>query len=146
MVLSWFASKLIGFLMARARAGDVRPTVALDADDVRLTFPGQNRWSGVFAGKDAVRQWLEQLVRCQIMTYPDEVVAVGPPWNTTVCVRGHDDSTHDGQRVYENRFVIWGRMSWGRLKEYEVYEDTHLANEFDAWLAEHRPQLAPAVV
>ena len=48
----------------------------------------------------------------------------------------------DGSRVYENRFVIWGRMSWGRLREYEVYEDTQESAKLDAWLTEHRPELA----
>lgn len=142
IVLSWLAGKLIGFLMARTRAGDIRPTLALDAPDVRLTFPGQNRWSGVFTGRAAVRRWLQDLVKVGVMTYPDQVVAVGPPWNTTVCVRGRDHvDGPDGERVYENRFVIWGRMAWGRLKDYEVYEDTHLANQYDRWLTEHRPQL-----
>jgi ketosteroid isomerase-like protein len=146
MVLSWLTAKVIGFLMARTRAGDPGPTLRLDADDVTLTFPGQNSWSGTFRGKQALRAWLERLVAVGIMTYPDQVVAVGPPWNTTVCVRGRDHADgSDGERVYENRFVIWGRMSWGRLKEYEVYEDTHLANEFDRWLAEHRPELSAPV-
>ncbi len=142
MVLSWIAAKIIGYVMARTRAGDVRPTVALDAPDVRLTFPGQNRWSGVFSGRAAVRRWLELLVAGNVMTFPDQVVAVGPPWSTTVCVRGHAHaSAADGTRVYDNRFVIWGRMRWGRLKDYEVYEDTHLANEYDRWLTDHRPEL-----
>jgi ketosteroid isomerase-like protein len=146
MVLSWLMSKIIGFLMARTRAGDVRPTLILDAPDVTLTFPGQNRWSGTFRGKAAVGGWLQELVRCGVMTYPDQVVAVGPPWNTTVCVRGRADSSGpDGAHVYDNRFVIWGRLSWGRLKEYEVYEDTHYANEFDRWLSEHRPELSAPV-
>ncbi len=37
-------------------------------------------------------------------------------------------------------------MSWGRLREYEVYEDTHKANQLDAWLAEHEPTLVGAGV
>jgi hypothetical protein len=35
-------------------------------------------------------------------------------------------------------------MSWGRLKQYEVYEDTRRVDELDAYLAEHRPELAVA--
>ena len=80
-----------------------------------------------------------------IQIYPDDVVARGMPWNTTVCVRGRDHlNGPDGETVYENRYVIWGRMRWGRLKEYEVHEDTHKANEFDAYLTERRPALAAA--
>jgi hypothetical protein len=49
-----------------------------------------------------------------------------------------------GTTVYENRSVIWGRMSWGRLKAYEVYEDTHQAEALDEYLAQSRPELAVA--
>ena len=45
----------------------------------------------------------------------------------------------DGTRVYENRGVIVGQMRWGRMVEYEVFEDTHAVEAFDAWLSEHEP-------
>ena len=41
--------------------------------------------------------------------------------------------------------MIWGRMTWGRLREYEVYEDTHKANELDVWLREHEAALTSRV-
>ena len=41
----------------------------------------------------------------------------------------------DGGNVYENRYVMWGRLVWGRLKEYEVYEDTQRSKALDEWLA-----------
>jgi uncharacterized protein len=145
MLQSWLARQVLTRVMARTRAGDIRPTLALDAKDVQLTFPGDNSWSGTFRGKPAVKAWLERLVRVGLQTFPDEVLAVGFPWNTTVCVRGHDSyRTADGETVYENRFVIWGRMSWGRLREYEVYEDTHQANELDNYLDAHRSEPAVA--
>jgi hypothetical protein len=31
--------------------------------------------------------------------------------------------------------VIWGRMSWGFLREYEVYEDTERSTSLDEYLA-----------
>ena len=74
-----------------------------------------------------------------IQIFPDEVVVKGFPWNQTVCIRGHDYfDTPDGERVYENRYVIWGRMAWGLLKDYEAYEDTQKSAAFDEWLAAHR--------
>jgi ketosteroid isomerase-like protein len=142
---SWLAKKLISYLMARTSAGDVRPTLRLDAADVRLTFPGQNTWSGVFEGKREVERWLRRFAAAGIQISADEVVAKGMPWRTTICVRGRDHlHGPTGELVYENRYVIWGRMRWGMLKEYEVYEDTHKADELDAYLAEHRPELAVA--
>ena len=142
---SWLAGKLVSYLMSRLRAGDVRPTLLLDAPDVELTFPGQNSWSGVFRGKSDVERWRRRFAAVGIQIFPDEVVAKGWPWNTTLCVRGHD-YLHGpgGELVYENRYVIWGQLSWGKLKRYEVYEDTHKANQLDEYLLEHRPELAVA--
>jgi hypothetical protein len=63
------------------------------------------------------------------------VVLKGFPWRQTICVRGHIhlDDAEDG-RVYANRYVIWGRIAWGKLREYEVYEDTVASKNLDAWL------------
>jgi ketosteroid isomerase-like protein len=142
---SWLAGKLVSYLMARLRAGDIRPTQLLDAPDVELTFPGRNSWSGVFHGKTDVERWRRRVAAVGIQIFPDEVVAKGWPWNTTLCVRGHDYLRGpSGELVYENRYVIWGRLEWGRLKRYEVYEDTHKADELDGYLREHRPELAVA--
>jgi ketosteroid isomerase-like protein len=142
---SWLATKLTEYLMARLRAGDPRPTNRLDAPDVTLTFPGQNSWSGRFRGKAEVARWRQRLVQAGIQIFPDEVVAVGPPWRTRLLIRGHDYAQDDaGATVYDNRYVIWAHLRWGRLKEYEVYEDTHKANAFDEWLSEHRPGLRMA--
>jgi ketosteroid isomerase-like protein len=136
MLLSWIAKQIISRVMARNRAGDIRATLALDAPDVRFRFPGDNSWSGTFRGKAEVRRWLERLVQVGVKTFPDEVVAVGFPWNTTVCIRGHDHvKSPEGEIVYENRFVIWGKMKWGRMKDYEVYEDTIAPRALDEWWA-----------
>jgi ketosteroid isomerase-like protein len=142
-MFSWPAKKLITRVMAANRAGDIRPTLLLDAPDLQFVFPGSNSWSGTFSGKDAHRQWLERLVRVGVKTEPDEVVASGFPWKQTVCIRGRSwwDSP-SGERVYTNRFVIWGRLRWGRLAEYEVYEDTEKATALDEYLEEHEPALA----
>jgi ketosteroid isomerase-like protein len=145
MLLSWFAKRIISYVMAHSRAGDVRPTLALDAPDVRFTFPGDNSWSGTFRGKEEVGRWLQRLAKVGVKTFPDEVVAVGFPWNTTVCIRGHDYvKSPEGDTVYENRFVIWGRLKWGRLKEYEVYEDTIKPRALDEWLAANEQRLVTA--
>jgi ketosteroid isomerase-like protein len=142
MLQSWLVSKVVGYIMSRTNQGDVRPTLLLDAPDVTLTFPGDNSWSGVFRGKPEVERWLRRFARVGIQSIPDEVVATGFPWNTTVCVRAHDYlRSPEGETVYANRFVIWGRMAWGRLKEYEVYEDTIKPRALDEYLAVHQPAL-----
>jgi ketosteroid isomerase-like protein len=141
-MLSWLAKQLISWVMARTRAGDIRPTLMLDADDVRFVFPGDNSWSGVFHGKPQHRRWLERLVRVGVKTEPDEVAVTGFPWSTTICIRGRSywDSP-GGERIYDNRFVIWGKLKWGRLQDYEVYEDTEKATALDEYLAANEPAL-----
>jgi hypothetical protein len=72
-------------------------------------------------------------------------MATGWPWRSRVSLRGRDHlHGPGGELVYENRFVIWGHLRWGRLVDYEVYEDTEKSAALDVWLAEHRPDLTPA--
>jgi len=134
-MLSWLAKKLIEHNMARLREGDVEPTLRLDANDIRFRFPGDSSWATELKGKDELRRWLERFVDAGLQIYPDEVVLKGFPWRQTICVRGHDflDSP-EGKRVYENRYVIWGRLAWGVLREYEVYEDTQKTRPLDEYL------------
>src|SRR5438045_9724753 len=123
-MLSWLARQIITRVMARTRAGDIRPTLMLDSDDIRFVFPGDNSWSGTFNGKGEHRRWLERLVRVGVKTEPDEVAVSGFPWNMRVCIRGRSwwDSP-SGERVYDNRFVIYGHLSWGELRECEGYAE-----------------------
>jgi ketosteroid isomerase-like protein len=144
-MLSWLAKQLITRVMARTRAGDIRPTLLLDAKDVHFVFPGDNSFSGDFHGKQAHKTWLERLVRVGVMTEPDEVTATGFPWNATVCIRGRSwFDTPEGERIYDNRFVIWGKLRWGKLYDYEVYEDTQKAKDLDQWLEQHENRLVAA--
>ena len=134
---SWIAKKILSRNMTRIRAGDIEPTLRLDAKDVRFRFPGDSSWATELQGKDELRRWLEKFVDAGLQIYPDEVVVKGWPWNTTLCVRGTDHlDAPDGTRVYENRYVIWGHMKWGLLKDYEVYEDTTRTAALDDYLAE----------
>ena len=144
-MLSWLVKQLISGVMARTRAGDIRPTVALDAPDMSFVFPGSNSWSGTYHGREAHRRWLERLVRVGVKTDVDEAVAGGPPWNMTVCIRGRSwRDSPDGERVYDNRFVIWAKLRWGRMKDYEVYEDTEKAQALDSYLEANEPALMAA--
>ena len=98
-------------------------------------FPGENSWAPGASGKAEHERWLDRFVDVGLQIYPDEVIVKGFPWRQTMCVRGHDHlRSPDGEIVYENRYVMWGRLVWGRLKEYEVYEDTQKSKALDEWL------------
>jgi len=135
-MLSWLAKKTIARSMAGASRGDLGLTLRMDAEDVRFTFPGDSSWGGVYRGKTELEPWLRRFADAGLQISPDEVVLKGFPWNQTICIRGRDHlDSPDGKRVYENRYVIWGRISWGLLREYEVYEDTQKSKALDAYLA-----------
>jgi ketosteroid isomerase-like protein len=140
------AKQLLDRNVARLRAGDYRPLLRMDADDVRFRFPGDSTWAAELQGKDELARWLQRFVDVGLQIYADEVAVDGPPWNQRLCVRGHDFLRDDeGTVVYENRYVIWGHLAWGKLRDYEVYEDTQASKALDAWLAERQPQhSAPA--
>jgi hypothetical protein len=134
---SWLARKLMERNKARIRAGDYGPQLRLIARDVRFRFPGDSSWAIEAHGKHEVERWLQRFVRVGLQIFPDEVVAKGPPWRTTLCVRGSIHlSTPAGETVYANRYVIWGRLAWGLVQEYEVYEDTQRGAALDEYLAE----------
>ncbi len=135
---SWLAKKIIDRHLALLRAGDHRPLLRLYADDVRFVFPGDSTWSGEIRGKEAMGQWLQRLVRAGLQNFADKVIVGGPPWNMTIAMRGWDYvKAPDGRTVYQNRYVLWGRMAWGRIKEYEAYEDTSKLKALDDYLAKN---------
>jgi|SRR5580658_10503036 ketosteroid isomerase-like protein len=132
---NWLAMKLVSRTMAALRTGDYGPTLRLDADDVSMHFPGTASWAGDYKGKAVLREWYERFVEIGLQIYPDDIMVKGWPWNMTMAVRGHiylDDPA--GARVYDNRYVIWGRLRWGKLAEYETYEDTQKSVALDAHL------------
>lgn len=135
-MLSWLAKRMIAHNMAKASAGDIGPTLRMDAEDVKFRFPGNSSWATELEGKSELEPWLRRFAEVGIQIYPDEVVLKGFPWNQTICIRGRDHlDSPQGERVYENRYVIWGHISWGKLRDYEVYEDTQKAKALDAYLA-----------
>jgi hypothetical protein len=135
-MLSWLAKRMIARNMARAREGDIEPTLKMDAEDVKFRFPGDSSWGTELEGKEKLELWLRRFADVGIQIFPDEVVLQGFPWKQTICIRGTDYlDAPDGERVYENRYVIWGRISWGLLREYEVYEDTQKSKALDDYLA-----------
>jgi hypothetical protein len=134
-MLSWLAKKMLARDMASLRAGDYRPQLRRVAEDVRFRFPGSSSWATELQGKKELERWLQRFVRVGLQIFPDEVVVKGPPWATTLVVRGPIYlKSPAGETVWENRYVIWGQMSWRLLREYEVYEDTEKSTALDEYL------------
>jgi len=95
------------------------------ANDVRFVFPGNNSSASGFRRKEAVASWLRRFHDAGLKIHPHEIVVGGPPWNTSVCIGITDWATGaDGDVIYENRAVLFGKIQWGKITFYEVYEDT----------------------
>ena len=91
-MLSWLAKKMIARNMERASAGDIGPTLKMDAEDVKFRFPGDSSWATELEGKEKLEPWLRRFADAGIQIHPDEVVLKGFPWKQTICVRGTDPS------------------------------------------------------
>jgi ketosteroid isomerase-like protein len=134
-MFSWLAERVLTRALNRLNTGDPRPLLRLDAKDVHFQFPGDSSWAADLHGKAEVERWLKRMITTGLQHQLEQVVAQGPPWNMTVCLRGTDElTTPEGETVYSNRYVIWGRMAWGLLRDYEVYEDTQKAKHLDDYL------------
>jgi hypothetical protein len=134
-MLSWLGGKVIARKMARLRKGEIEPLLMMDAKDLRFRFPGDNSFAVELEGKADHGAWLQRFADIGLQIYPDEVVIKGLPWKQTICVRGHVHlDTPDSGRVYDNRYVLWGRIAWGKLRDYEVYEDTEQSKALDEYL------------
>jgi ketosteroid isomerase-like protein len=134
-MFSWLAKRVLDRGYAHLNDGDPSLLLRLDADDIHFRFPGENSWAGELRGKDEVEQWLKRMISTGLQHSPEQVVVQGPPWNMTICLRGTDHlNSPEGETVYANRYVIWGRLVWGLLREYEVYEDTQKIPAFDEYL------------
>jgi hypothetical protein len=132
---TWLVRKFVNFQLKALRNGNPNPSSWLDSRKVELVFPGDHSWSGVVNGKRAHKAWLQRFCLSGLQIFADEVVFKGTALRGTICIRGTDHlDTPDGERVYENRYVIWGVLRWGKLRRYEVYEDTEKVKALDEWL------------
>ncbi|MGA8745393.1 MAG: nuclear transport factor 2 family protein [Solirubrobacterales bacterium] len=135
-MFSWLAKRILSHAYDRLNAGDPGPLLRLDAKDVHFRFPGESSWTADLHSKNEVERWLNRMITTGLRHQPEQVVVQGPPWDMTICLRSTDHlDTPKGERVYSNRYVIWGRMAWGLLREYEVYEDTQRLGGLDEYLA-----------
>jgi ketosteroid isomerase-like protein len=144
--------------ITKLNAGDYRPALAMYADDVEFSFPGDNSWATEFRpfergrvahvthrGKGEMERFLERFVGSGIQMHVEDILVNGPPWNLRAAVRVHVWSPGDsGGDRYANRAVLFVTSTWGKLRTHEDYEDTERAAAFDSVLANDGPPAQPA--
>ena len=137
MLRSWLARRMVTRSLAALNQGDVRPMLRMESPGVHFRFPGSSSWAIDAVGRDQVEGWLRRMTATGLQHQAEDVVAVGPPWRMTLILRGIDRcDAPGGVTVYDNRYVIWATAKWGRITDYEVYEDTEKLTAFDAYLAQ----------
>ncbi len=133
----WIVGWMIRRSVRRLNEGDIQPLLSGYADDVHFVFPGESSFAADIHGKGELEPWLKHFVESGVNLEPEDIVVAGWfPWSLTVCLKA---TTHaegpDGDVVYENRGVIFGKIAWGKIKSYEVFEDTEKLAAFDEYLA-----------
>jgi ketosteroid isomerase-like protein len=109
------------------------------ADDVSWICIGTNKWSGTFAGKEAVLRDLLGPLRVRLAersrTVAHRFIAEGD----YVVVEARGDNVTKAGRRYDNEYCFVFRLAGGKIKEVKEYADTALV---DAVLGD--PREAPA--
>lgn len=128
------------------RMNDGDPTFALRlaAPDAVIAFPGDNTWSTMFRrveggrrqhathrGFDECRAFAERFCAAGIQFDLEDILVNGPPWNTRVAIRANDFIRSEDGYDYTNRVVAFLTIRWGRICEWEDYEDTVRLAEWD---------------
>ncbi|MFA9564327.1 MAG: nuclear transport factor 2 family protein [Acidimicrobiales bacterium] len=137
--------KLVRHGIDRLNAGDPEFLLRLAAPDIELMFAGDNSWSSMHRpiqkrrtafvthrGADEARSFAERFVDEGIQVEIEDILVNGPPWHTRVAIRAHDYiAGPDGTDTYNNRFVDFLEIRWGRIVRFEVFEDTERVAVWD---------------
>jgi ketosteroid isomerase-like protein len=130
--------------------GSYDAALAVFASDATLSFPGDNSWSSEFRapnldresfathrGKGEIEAFLRRYVSTGMQMTVEDILVNGPPWNTRVAVRVNHGIVADGLTLYTNRAVLLARISWGKIRAQEDYEDTERVASFDREHTDH---------
>jgi ketosteroid isomerase-like protein len=136
VLLSWFVGKIVRRQVDALNRGDVRPLVRSFAKDAVLRFPGANSWAGEYRGRAAIEGFVRRFHDTGLRLHIVDVTAKGSPWNMTAAVHFTDHlTTPAGERVYENRGVLYVRSKWGKVTAQDDFLDTQAVAELDSRLA-----------
>lgn len=118
--------RLLQHIYAELAEGNSVPLVEAMADDFTWVMPGSTKWSGTYAGKEAVIRQLFAALRAEmegrIKTIPHRFIAD----EEFVVVEARGDNTTKAGRPYRNTYCMVYRLAGGKLKELTEYMDTEL--------------------
>ena len=106
--------------------GDYEPIVRQFRPESRFLFSGDHALGGERRGQEETREWFVEMLRRfpGIQIVPHEVIVNGWPWNTVVATHLSISAPRAGGREYRNEGMQLLRLSWGRVVEDLIFEDT----------------------
>ena len=133
--------------LARLSKGEPEQIVKMFRPQSRFMFAGEHALGGERWGQDEAREWFADMLRRfpGIQIVPQEVIVNGWPWNTVVATHLFITAPRPGGREYRNEGMQLLRLSWGRVVDDLIFEDT-LALEAELRRSAHsgeREPLAP---
>ncbi len=123
--------------------GEYEPIVKQFRPESRFMFAGDHALGGERRGQEDVREWFREMLRRfpGIQIVPRQVVVNGWPWNTVIATHLMISAPRPGGREYRNEGMQLLRLSWGRVVEDLVFEDT-LTLDAELRRSEHSEALA----
>lgn len=128
---------LIRHGISRLNDGDPAFLLKMAHPDAALAFPGDNAWATMFRpvvrgrephvthrGIEECRAFTDAFVTTGLQYTIEDIMVNGPPWKTRVAIRAVDSLPGACGDRYSNRLMSVLDISWGRLRRWEVYEDT----------------------
>ena len=105
---------------------DASHVVAQFAGDGFVVFSGDSLIGGEYRGKTQIADWFARLFKLfpDLRIEPLTVVVEGWPWNTRVATRFAVSATLPDGTPYANEGMQFVRLSFGRIHEDRIYEDT----------------------
>ena len=122
----FFVKRKVRQAFAHLSAGDYESVVEQFRPQSRFYFAGDHALGADLRGQAAVREWFRAMQRRfpGIEIRPADVVVNGWPWNTTVATHLVISAPRAGGRTYRNEGMQLLRLSWGRIVEDLIFEDT----------------------
>lgn len=141
--------------LKQLNAGDGSFLLKLAHPEATLAFPGANSFATMFRpvvksldahvthqGIDELRAFADRFVELGVQFLADDILVNGFPNRTRVGVRGRMriPSPMVGEPdEYQNRIVAFITLRWGRMVDWEDYEDTERSAAWDAARADAVP-------
>jgi ketosteroid isomerase-like protein len=118
--------RIVRRTLARLSKGEYEHIVSKFRPQSRFMFAGEHELGGERRGPEAAREWFRHMLRRfpGIQIVPREIIVNGWPWNTVVATHLVISAPRPGGREYRNEGMQLLRLSWGRIVEDVIFEDT----------------------